>query len=239
MTTKFTVLVVEDEKNISSFITKILSSNDYKAITSSTGREAMETICSRCPDIILLDLGLPDIDGIEIIKRVREWSSCPIIVISARSQENEKVAALDAGADDYLTKPFGNSELLARIRTALRHSNKLNTDSALFKRPYYAGGLSIDFLAHKVTVDNIEIHLTPVEFKIISYLARNSGKVVTYSSVMINTWGPYAEQDNKILRVNMANIRRKIEKNPAEPKYIFTEIGVGYRMLEDEPPKQS
>lgn len=238
MNHKFTVLIIEDEKNISSFISKILTNNDYKPITVTTGKEGLEVICSQCPDVILLDLGLPDIDGIEILKKVREWSSCPIIVISARAQEKEKVMALDMGADDYLTKPFGNSELLARIRTALRHSNKLNTDSALFKRPYHAGGLTIDFLAHKVIIDEEEIHLTPVEFKIIAYLAQNSGRVVTYSSIMVQTWGPYAEQDNKILRVNMANIRRKIEKNPAEPKYIFTEIGVGYRMLEDEPPKE-
>lgn len=237
MSHKFTVLIIEDEKNISSFITKILTNNDYKSISVSTGKDGLELICSQCPDIILLDLGLPDIDGIEIINQVRKWSSIPIIVISARTQEKEKVIALDAGADDYLTKPFGNSELLARIRTALRHSNKLNTDSMLFKKPYFAKGLSIDILAHKITLNDEEIHLTPVEFKIIAFLAQNSGKVVTYSSIMIHTWGPYAEEDNKILRVNMANIRRKIEKNPAEPKYIFTEIGVGYRMLDDEPTK--
>ena len=222
MAHKISILLVEDEPNICGFITAALASHDYSIITSL------------CPDLILLDLGLPDIDGMEIIRQVRTWASIPIIVISARTQEQEKVTALDLGADDYLTKPIGTSELLARIRTAMRHSNKLNTDSLLYKRPFQAKDLIIDFEKHLVTLNGNEIHLTQNEFKIISLLAKNSGRVMTYDSIIENIWGPYADGDNSILRVNMAHIRRKLEKNPAEPEYIFTEIGIGYRMIEDE-----
>lgn len=158
----------------------------------------------------------------------------PIIVISARTQEEDKVRALDAGADDYLTKPFGIPELLARIRTSLRHSNRINQNNGLPPRPYRAKGLEIDFLKRSITVNGQAVHLTPIEYKIVVFLAQNSGKVMTYSAVMNNVWGPYSESDNKILRVNMANIRRKLEKNPAQPVYIFTEVGVGYRMADDE-----
>ena len=187
---------------------------------------------SKKPDIVLLDLGLPDIDGISIIEKVREWSSSPIVVVSARTHENDKVLALDAGADDYITKPFGTSELLARIRTSLRHGNRLNKDSSITIRPYHAKDLFIDFDRRIITIDQKPIHLTPVEYKIVTYLARNSGKVLTYTSIMQAVWGPYIEEDTKILRVNMANIRRKLEHNPGVPQYIFTEIGVGYRMLD-------
>ena len=173
-------------------------------------------------------------DGNTVIREVRTWSSTPIIVISARSAEKEKVAALDLGADDYLTKPFGTSELLARIRASLRHSNRLNTDSTLYIRPYQCGELVLDFSKRLLTIEGEKIHLTPIEYKIVAYLAQNSGKVMTYASILSNVWGPYADDDNKILRVNMANIRRKLESDPAQPKYIFTEVGVGYRMKEDE-----
>ncbi|SFS01225.1 response regulator [Anaeromicropila populeti] len=234
MNNNFSVLIIEDEKNISNFISKILTSHGYRVITSLSGKEGMYLIASQCPDIILLDLGLPDMDGVDIIRQVRQWSSNPIIVVSARIQENDKVQALDAGADDYITKPFGTSELLARIRTSIRHNNKLNKEAPLFKYPYKAMDLYIDFLNHVITLKGEVIHLTPVEYKIVAYLALNSGKVMTHSSIMKEVWGPYVEEDNKILRVNMANIRRKIEINPAEPKYIFTEVGVGYRMLDDE-----
>ncbi|MGF0017355.1 response regulator [Sporofaciens sp. SGI.106] len=232
---KFVVLVIEDEENIASFICKTLKLNGYKTITASAGREALSIIHSQCPDLILLDLGLPDMDGMEIIRQVREWSSTPIIVVSARIQEQEKVDALDAGADDYITKPFGTSELLARIRTSLRHSNRLNNHSNLYLRPYHSGKLTIDFEKRIVSLAGQQIHLTPVEFRIVAYLAQNSGKVVTYTSIMTQIWGPYSDKNNnKILRVNMANIRRKIEENPAEPEYLFTEVGIGYRMREDE-----
>ena len=234
MTHKLSILLVEDEKNICDFISPSLSAQDYRISTAHTGKEALPIITSQCPDLILLDLGLPDMDGMEIIRQVRTWSSVPIIVLSARTQEQEKVRALDLGADDYLTKPIGTSELLARIRTALRHSNRLNTDSPLYKRPFHAKGLTIDFEKHLVSVDGKDVHLTQIEFKIISLLAQNSGRVMTYDTIISNIWGPYADDDNSILRVNMAHIRRKLEQNPAEPQYVFTEIGIGYRMIEDE-----
>ena len=234
MTHKLSILLVEDEKNICDFISTSLSAQDYRISTAHTGKEALPIITSQCPDLILLDLGLPDMDGMEIIRQVRTWSSVPIIVLSARTQEQEKVRALDLGADDYLTKPIGTSELLARIRTALRHSNRLNTDSPLYKRPFHAKGLTIDFEKHLVSVDGKDVHLTQIEFKIISLLAQNSGRVMTYDTIISNIWGPYADDDNSILRVNMAHIRRKLEQDPAEPQYVFTEIGIGYRMIEDE-----
>ena len=234
MTHKLSILLVEDEKNICDFISTSLSAQDYRISTAHTGKEALPIITSQCPDLILLDLGLPDMDGMEIIRQVRTWSSVPIIVLSARTQEQEKVRALDLGADDYLTKPIGTSELLARIRTALRPSNRLNTDSPLYKRPFHAKGLTIDFEKHLVSGDGKDVHLTQIEFKIISLLAQNSGRVMTYDTIISNIWGPYADDDNSILRVNMAHIRRKLEQNPAEPQYVFTEIGIGYRMIEDE-----
>lgn len=234
MVQKLSVLVIEDEKSICGFIAKTLNASDYKAVTAGSGKEGLAILTSALPDLVLLDLGLPDMDGIDIIKQTREWSSLPIIVISARVQEREKVAALDAGADDYITKPFGTDELLARIRTAIRHSNKIVDDKVNSTRPYSARGLVVDFGKRLVTVERKEIHLTRVEYKIVSMLAQNSGKVITYSSLIEQVWGPYADDNNRILRVNMANIRRKIEKNPGEPEYIFTELGIGYRMIEDE-----
>lgn len=234
MVQKLSVLVIEDEKSICDFIAKTLNASDYKAVTAGSGKEGLAILTSALPDLVLLDLGLPDMDGIDIIKQTREWSSLPIIVISARVQEREKIAALDAGADDYITKPFGTDELLARIRTAIRHSNKIVDDKVNSTRPYSARGLVVDFGKRLVTVERKEIHLTRVEYKIVSMLAQNSGKVITYSSLIEQVWGPYADDNNRILRVNMANIRRKIEKNPGEPEYIFTELGIGYRMIEDE-----
>ncbi len=231
---KISVLVIEDEKSICDFISRTLELNGYKVMTASNGREGLAAITSALPDVVLLDLGLPDMDGNEIIRETRSWSSMPIIVISARIQEKEKVEALDSGADDYITKPFGTSELLARIRTALRHSNKINTTDQLQIRPYKAKNLVVDFDKRRIILNGEEIHLTRVEYKIVSYLAQNSGKVITYDALINQIWGPYAGDNNRILRVNMANIRRKIETNPGEPEYIFTELGVGYRMIEDE-----
>ena len=231
---KFSVLIIEDEKNIQTFMGKVLKRHDYQVLYADTGKQGLEMIRSRCPDLILLDLGLPDMDGNDIISSVRKWTSCPIIVISARAGEQDKVAALDLGADDYITKPFGTSELLARIRASLRHSNRLLTDSTFYIRPYRHKDLILDFSKRLLTIRGNAVHLTPIEYKIVAYLAQNSGKVITYASILSNVWGPYADNDNKILRVNMANIRRKIEEDPAQPQYIFTEVGVGYRMAEDE-----
>jgi len=228
---KPTILIIEDEKNISNFISTALLGQDYRVLQSFTGVDGMSVITSQCPDLILLDLGLPDMDGLDIIRQVRDWSAVPILVISARTQELEKVTALDLGADDYLVKPFGTSELLARIRTARRHYSSGLANSR--QRTYQTGQLSIDFEKYLVTVNNQEIHLTQIEFKIISLLAKNAGHVMTYDSIMKNVWGPYIGVNNRILRVNMANIRRKLEENPADPEYILTEIGIGYRMVED------
>ena len=231
---KISVLIIEDEKSICDFISKTLNSHEYKVTIANNGKDGLTNITSQLPDLVLLDLGLPDMDGLEVIRETRRWSSLPIIVISARIQEKEKVAALDAGADDYITKPFGTFELLARIRTAIRHSAKNVADPTNVNRPYKAGDLLIDFEKRLVTIAGVEVHLTRVEYKIVSLLAQNSGRVMTYDTLIDQVWGPYADDNNRILRVNMANIRRKIEENPGEPKYIFTELGVGYRMLEDE-----
>ena len=234
MNSKITILLIEDEASISKLISKLLTSQNYKVLSTSSAKDGLSIITSHCPDVVILDLGLPDMDGLDVLRQVRSWSSLPIIVVSARTQEKEKVLALDLGADDYISKPFGNAELLARVRTVIRHSNKLNTTTPLYKRPYYAKGLKIDFEKHLVTVNDVPVHLTQIEFKIISLLAQNSGSVITYSNIISNIWGPYIDDNNPILRVNMANIRRKIEPNPSEPQYLFTEVGIGYRMLEDE-----
>jgi two-component system, OmpR family, KDP operon response regulator KdpE len=231
---KIKILVIEDEPTICKFIDATLSANHYKVILCRTGKEGIALISSHCPDLVLLDLGLPDMDGLQVIKEVREWASLPILVVSARTDEHSKVEALDAGGDDYITKPFGTSELLARIRTALRHYVKSESKSSKNKNVYKVKNFLIDFDKHLVTVNGNEVHLTQIEYKLVSLLAQNPGKVLTYDSIITKIWGPYAERDNKILRVNMANIRRKLEKNPVEPEYILTEIGVGYRMVEED-----
>ena len=234
MNLKPTIVIIEDEKNICDFIRTTLTTHGYKAITASSGQEGLSFITSHLPDLILLDLGLPDMDGIEIIKHVRGWSLIPIIVISARSQEEEKVLALDSGCDDYITKPFGTSELLARIRTSLRRYQA--SQAMADPHPLYTcDDLTIDLSKRLVTLRGQEIHLTQVEYKLVSLLAQNSGRVLTYDHIIHTIWGPYADNSNsQILRVNMAHIRRKLENNPAEPRYIFTEIGVGYRMKESQ-----
>ena len=230
MSHKLTVVIIEDEKNICTFIETTLSNHDYKAVSAYTGKDGISCIASLCPDVVLLDLGLPDIDGIDVIREVRQFSSVPILVISARSEESEKVAALDAGADDYITKPFGTSELLARIRTALRHSQTAVTSSLASGSQYRSGDLAIDFDKRLVTIGGKEIHLTQIEYKLVSLLARNAGRVLTYDFIINHIWGPYADSNNQILRVNMAHIRRKMEENPADPKSTVKEIALGYRM---------
>lgn len=234
MTNKLKLLIVEDEEAISNFISTTLKANNYNTILSKTGKEALSMLSSHCPDVMLLDLGLPDIDGLDILKEIRKWSSVPIIIVSARGNEQEKVLALDLGADDYITKPFGTSELLARIRTALRHSTSNDKINEAPKGKFIAKDLTIDFEKRIITLADKEIHLTQIEFKLVALLAKNAGKVLTYDTIITHLWGPYALKDNQILRVNMANIRRKIEKNPATPQYIFTEVGIGYRMIEEQ-----
>lgn len=232
MNSNLLILLIEDEMAISNFISTILTHNNYHVIKAATGRDALATATSQCPDLILLDLGLPDMDGIEVLKRIREWSSIPIIVVSARGHEREKVEALDLGADDYITKPFGTSELLARIRTAVRHNQKVREDSHPETEKIVIGNLLIDYEKRMVKLEDKEVHLTPIEYKIIVLLSQNVGKVLTHDFLMKEIWGPYVNE-NQTLRVNMANIRRKLEKNPAEPKYIITEVGVGYRMVDE------
>lgn len=234
MNPKHSILLIEDEENIRSFISTALKKQGYKFTTASTGQEGLHLCASLCPDAILLDLGLPDMDGMEVIQRLREWSSTPIIVISARSHEQEKAKALDLGADDYITKPFSTIELLARIRTSLRHSSQLAGASTQFIPVYRHKDLVIDYEKHLVTLNGEMIHLTQIEFKLLTLLSQNSGRVLTYSYIMEKIWGPYVDNNNQILRVNMANIRRKIEKNPATPEYVYTEIGIGYRMAEGD-----
>ena len=202
-------------------------------LVANNGAQALSVITSHCPDLIILDLGLPDMDGGNILREVRSWSNLPIIVVSARTHEHDKVAALDMGADDYIEKPFGTSELLARIRTAIRHTRTpLENSSIARSGKFIVRGLMIDYDKHRVFVDGDDVHLTLNEFKIVALLGKHAGKVLTYDFLIREISGPKA--DNQILRVNMANIRRKIEKNPADPQYIFTEIGVGYRMLDGE-----
>ncbi len=226
------ILIVEDEEAISGFISAVLKSNHYDVIKTGKGSEAISMAASHSPDLILLDLGLPDIDGIEVLKRIREWSGLPVIVVSARGHEREKVEALDLGADDYITKPFGTSELLARIRTGIRHSQKSYMGSNAAPDRISVGDLEINFEKRLVTVGGKEIHLTPIEYRIICLLSQHSGKVLTHDFIIREIWGPYCNEI-QTLRVNMANIRRKLEENPAEPKYIVTEVGVGYRMIEE------
>ena len=232
MKIKDKVLIVEDDKNIRSFLQAILEANDYEVILTQTGAEAYSLITSQCPDVVLLDLGLPDMDGMKILETVRGWSAMPIIVVSARDRERDKVEALDKGADDYITKPFGTAELVARIRAAIRHSRGVGMTRVTQKITFDEGRLVIDFDKHRVYIEDMDAGLTQNEFKLVSLLGKYSGKVLTYDFMMKEIWGPNMQNDNRILRVNMANIRRKIEKNPAQPRFIFTEIGVGYRIIE-------
>lgn len=229
MNTKINILLIEDDKSTCSYITASLNGNGYRVITALSGKEGVSLAASFCPDLILLDLGLPDIDGCDVLRQLRSWSNISVIVISARVQEQDKVTALDLGADDYITKPFGSAELMARIRTSLRHSH-----TAIPSRVYKAAGLEIYFEKRMVYINGNEVHLTQIEYQLLSLLAENSGRVLTYKYIMNTIWGPYMDGSNQILRVNMANIRRKIEKNPAQPQYVFTEIGIGYRMRENE-----
>ena len=233
MQIKDKILIIEDDKSISNFMKAVLMSNGYDVLTAFTGAEAFSVISSHCPDLVLLDLGLPDIDGSAIIDVVRQWTQLPIIVVSARDSEKDKVRALDSGADDYITKPFSPDELLARVRVALRHLRSSSAVSSNGK--FTAKGLTIDYDKHQVEVDGESVHLTQNEFKIVSLLSRCAGKVLTYDFILKELWGPQSDgSSNQILRVNMANIRRKIEKNPADPRYIFTEVGIGYRMIEPD-----
>lgn len=235
MSNKYLIVIVEDEYNISSFVSAVLQANGFDTMVARNGAEAIILITSHCPDLELLDLGLPDMDGQGIIENVRGWSNVPIIVVSARTRERDKVMALESGADDYITKPFGTSELLARIRTALRHVQLREGEQAQRQTGvFHTGDLEVDYDKRRVYVNGEDAHLTQNEYKIVALLSKYSGRVLTYDSIIKHIWGPNAKQGNQILRVNMANIRRKIEPSTAEPRYIMTEMGVGYRMAEGE-----
>ena len=227
------ILIIEDDQRICHYMSSVLESHDYDIEISHTAVDAEEKILSYMPDLIILDLGLPDKDGLEILENLRKKSSLPVIIVSARTHESDKVTALDLGADDYLTKPFGTEELLARIRTALRHTRTALGDNEIARTGIFtADNLAVDLNKHLVLVDNEDVHLTNIEFRIVALLAKYSGKVLTYDFIINEIWGDRSGDNNQILRVNMANIRRKIEKNPAKPQYIFTEAGIGYRMIE-------
>ena len=227
---KAQILVVEDDNAVAKLMAATMESQDYQYRIASTGASAIMEALSYKPEVMILDLGLPDTDGIEVIKKIRAWSNMPIIVVSARSEDTDKVAALDAGADDYLTKPFSVDELLARLRVALR---RVRHDRQRLSE-YENGGLRIDYAAGCVYLDGSEIHLTPIEFKLLVLLANNTGKVLTHNYILREVWGNPAASDMRSLRVYMATLRKKLEKNTSEPKYIQTHIGVGYRMLRNQ-----
>ena len=235
---KYLILVVEDDPSVKSLITTTLQMHEYRYITAANGTSAIMQTSSHRPDIILFDLGLPDMDGVDVIKRIRTWSNVPIIVISARSEDTDKIDALDAGADDYLTKPFSVEELLARLRVTQRRiaimQNENKTDESVFTN----GMLRIDYAAGCAYMNGEALHLTPIEYKLLCLLAHNIGKVLTHTYITQKIWGNSLESDIASLRVFMATLRKKLEANPNSPQYIQTHIGVGYRMLKVEEPLQ-
>ena len=221
------ILVIEDDSAIRNLISTTLKIHNYDFLTAQNGERAILLATSHNPDAILLDLGLPDIDGVEVIKKIRTWSNTPIIVISARAEDSDKINALDCGADDYLTKPFSVEELLARLRVALRRSHNEKPETSIFIN----GDLKIDYSAGCVYLNECEIHLTPMEYKLMCVLSKNVGKVLTHTFVTKEIWGTSLDTDISSLRVFMATLRKKIEKDTANPQYIQTHVGVGYRML--------
>ena len=227
------ILIIEDEEAIADLEKDYLELSGFEVEIENRGDVGLKKALEGEYDLFILDLMLPEVDGFEICREIRNVKNTPIIMVSAKKDDIDKIRGLGLGADDYITKPFGSAELLARIRTSLRHSTRMNTSSDQLFHPYKCGELILDFEKRTLTISGNIVHLTPIEYKILVFLAQNCGKVMTYSSIINNVWGPYADDNNRILRVNMTNIRRKIEKNPADPQYIFTEVGVGYRMNEE------
>ncbi len=223
-----TIIVIEDEAQIRRFLRTTLSSEGYLVIEAETGKQGLNEAGTRKPDLIILDLGLPDMDGVEVVKGLRAWSSVPIIILSARSQESDKISALDAGADDYLVKPFGVGELLARIRVALRHvfTSAKEDDEGVFS----VDELKVDMVHRKVTVSGVEIHLTPIEYRLLAVLIKHAGKVLTHHLLLKEVWGPNYVERAHYLRIYMGILRHKLEKDPARPRFLLTEVGVGYRL---------
>lgn len=230
---KMTILVVEDDSSVKNLMTTTLKAHDYSYLTAQNGKAAILEASSHNPDIILLDLGLPDMDGVDVIKKIRTWTETPIIVISARSEDTDKIDALDAGADDYLTKPFSVEELLARLRVTQRRLSRMQGETEQ-EAVFTNGQLKIDYAAGCVYMDEEELHLTPIEYKLLCLLSRNVGKVLTHTYITQKIWGSSWENDVASLRVFMATLRRKLEKGPDAPQYIQTHIGVGYRMVRVE-----
>ena len=221
------ILVIEDEQEIRRFLRASLGNHNYQVIEADNARDGLRQAEDQHPDLVLLDLGLPDVDGLEVIRRMRDWTTTPIIVVSARGREAEKVAALDAGADDYLTKPFSVGELLARIRVALRHSTRAGESG---ESTFTRDELSVDLAKRQVFVGQNEVHLTPIEFRLLATLIKHAGKVVTHRQLLKEVWGPDSVFETHYLRVYMAHLRRKIETDPAQPHYLLTEAGIGYRL---------
>ena len=220
------VLVIEDDLPIRRFLRASLDKQEFELVEAETGAQGVQMVATQSPAMVLLDLGLPDIDGVEVTRRIREWSEVPIIVISARGREQDKIDALDAGADDYLTKPFGIGELLARIRVALRHVAKVNAPEPIFETE----DVSIDLATRQVLRAGTEVHLTPNEYKMLAILVRNAGKVVTHRQILREVWGPGYDSETHYLRVYMGQLRQKLEQSPAQPKFLLNEPGVGYRL---------
>jgi two-component system KDP operon response regulator KdpE len=219
------ILVVDDERAIRRFLGLTLEAHGYQVLDATSGEQALRLIASERPDLVVLDLGLPDLDGVQVITRTREWSDVPIVVLSVRDREADKVRALDSGADDYLTKPFGQDELLARLRVALRRS------AGSAQQPVIeVGDLAVDVDRRRVTVAGADVALTPTEYDILKLLAQHAGKVLTHRHILRQVWGPTYEDEPHVLRVNISNLRRKIEPDPSRPRYVVTEPGVGYRM---------
>jgi two-component system KDP operon response regulator KdpE len=225
------ILLIEDDPQIRRFLRASLGAQGYELVEAGTGKEGLALAASQAPDVVILDLGLPDLEGIEVIRRLREWSSMPIIILSARGQERDKVANLDAGADDYLTKPFGMAELLARIRVALRR--KLPSEEGKPVPVFSLGELKVDFERRRVFRGQEEIHLTPLEYKLLTVLIKYRGKVVTHSQLLKEVWGPAFIGQNPYLRIFILNLRRKLEADPTRPYYLITEPGVGYRLRDE------
>jgi two-component system KDP operon response regulator KdpE len=228
MTGKTRVLIVDDETAIVKFLRPALGANDYEVLTAGTIAEATKRIAAESPDIVILDLGLPDGDGKSVIRTVREWSDVPIVVLSAREREAEKIEALDLGADDFVNKPFGMGELMARIRTAMRHRLQRRSETPVLK----LGELEIDNLRHRLTRAGVEIKLTPKEFELLSCLARNAGRVVTHKQILSAVWGPAHAEHTQYLRVYVGHLRQKIEEDPDDPRIVLTEPGIGYRIAD-------
>jgi len=231
------ILLIEDEPQMLRLLRIVLKGHGYRLVESSTGQEGIMQAATRVPDLILLDLGLPDIDGLEVTRRVREWSDVPIIVISAREQEQDKIKALDAGADDYLTKPFGAGELMARIRVAMRH--KALREAGQHESIFTLGNLRVDLARRQVFLNEKEVHLTPIEYKLLTVLIKNAGKVLTHRQLLKEVWGPPYLTETHYLRVYMAQLRHKLEADPARPSFLINELGVGYRLKLDLEEKSS